>query len=99
MRYFGGTKLGVSGLISAYKTAAAEAIEASEIKEEVVKKEIRIRYGYEQTNEILRLVKDFEVDILEQEFTADCQMRWAIRRSLLDQVLDKLKDTEGVFLI
>ena len=99
VRYFGGTKLGVSGLISAYKTAAAEAIEAGEIKEEVVKEEIRIRYGYEQTNEVLRLVKDFEVDILEQEFAADCQMRWAIRHSLLNQVLEKLKDTEGVSLI
>lgn len=98
VRYFGGTKLGVSGLISAYKTAAAEAIEANEITEEVVKKEIRIRYGYEQTNELLRLVKEFEAEILEQEFTACCKVRWAVRRSLLDLLLEKLKNIEGVSL-
>lgn len=99
VRYFGGTKLGVSGLISAYKTAAAEAIEASDIVEETVKSEIKIRYGYDQTNEVLRLVKEFEVEILNQEFSADCQMRWAVRHSQQKHLLEKLKDIEGVKLI
>lgn len=96
IRYFGGTKLGVSGLINAYKTAAADAITANEIKEVVVKETIHIRYGYESTNEIMRLIKDFELDILEQEFTADCRMKLAIRQSMHASLIEKLEMLEEV---
>lgn len=96
IRYFGGTKLGVSGLISAYKIAAAEALEANEIVEEVVKERVKIRYGYESTNEVMRLVKEFDLEILEQEFTADCQLTLAVRQSLHEQLLDNIEKLEGV---
>lgn len=98
VRYFGGTKLGVSGLISAYKTAAADALEASEIVEEVVKETIKIRYGYESTNDVMRLVKEFELDILEQEFTADCRLSLAVRQGLHEQLLENVKKLEGVLI-
>lgn len=99
VRYFGGTKLGVSGLINAYKIAAAEALEANEIIEEVVKEKVSIRYSYESTNEVLRLVKEFELDILEQEFTADCRMQLAVRQSKHEQLREKLQELEGVHFI
>ena len=99
VRYFGGTKLGVSGLINAYKIAAAEALDANEIIEEVVKEEVSIRYSYESTNEVLRLVKEFELDILEQEFTADCRMQLAVRQSKYQHLLEKLEELEGVHFI
>ncbi len=91
VRYFGGTKLGVSGLISAYKTAAAEALEANEIIEEIVKENIAIRYSYENTNEVMRLVKEFDPDILDQEFTADCYLSLAVRKSLHKSLAEKLE--------
>ena len=96
IRYFGGTKLGVSGLIHAYKTAAADAIAANEIKEEVIKEVFQIRYGYESTNEVMRLVKEFELDILEQEFTVDCRMQLAVRQSLHAALMEKLEMLEEV---
>ena len=99
VRYFGGTKLGVSGLINAYKLAAAEAIEANEIVEELVKETVNIRYGYEGTNEVMRLINDFETEILEQEFTADCRMKLAVRKSLHGQLIEKLETMEGVDMI
>ncbi|WP_017733422.1 IMPACT family protein [Nafulsella turpanensis] len=96
VRYFGGTKLGVSGLITAYKTAAADAIAASEIIEEVVKERLHIRYGYESTNEVMRLIKEYELDILEQEFTADCRMLLAVRQSFYPSLMEKLEMLEEV---
>lgn len=98
IRYFGGTKLGVSGLINAYKIAAAEAIEANEIVEEVVKEKLCIQYGYESTNEVMRLIKEFEPDILEQEFTADCRMQLAVRKSLYEKLVEKINQLEGVLI-
>jgi uncharacterized YigZ family protein len=96
IRYFGGTKLGVSGLVHAYKTAAADAITANEIVEEVMKENYALRYDYESTNEVMRLIKDFDLEIVKQEFTADCYMEVAVRQSLSEQLLDKLSLLEGV---
>lgn len=96
VRYFGGTKLGVSGLISAYKIAAAEAIEANEIIEEVIQESVEIHYGYESTNEVMRLVKEFDLQILEQEFTADCRLILTVRQSLHAQLLESLEKLEDV---
>lgn len=96
IRYFGGTKLGVSGLIHAYKTAAADAIAASEIVEEVMTETYSLRYDYENTNEVMRLIKEFELEIRKQEFTADCYMEVAVRQSLSEQLLEKLSLLEGV---
>ena len=96
IRYFGGTKLGVSGLIHAYKTAAADALLANEIVEEVVQDVFSLRYEYECTNEVMRLIKDFELEILKQEFTADCYMEVAVRQSLNEALLEKLSLLEGV---
>lgn len=98
VRYFGGTKLGVSGLIHAYKTAAADAIEANEIVEEVVKETVTVRYGYESTNEIMRLVKEFELEIVQQEFTADCLLTLAVRQRLHKQLLEHIEKLEGVIM-
>ncbi len=96
IRYFGGTKLGVSGLINAYKTAAADAIAANEVVEEIIKATFSLRYDYESTNEVMRLIKDFDLEIIKQEFTADCYMEVAVRQSLREQLLEKLSLLEGV---
>ncbi|EMR03567.1 IMPACT family protein [Cesiribacter andamanensis] len=96
IRYFGGTKLGVSGLIQAYKTAAAEALAASEVVEELITAPLTLHFGYEQTNEVMRLVSEYELQVVAQEFTDRCRLQLAIRQSRYAEVLEKATDLRGV---
>lgn len=95
IRYFGGTKLGVSGLINAYKTAASEALDAAEIVLRTINDIYRLSFDYEDTNDIMRLLKDDGVNILEQNFGAACDMVLAIRQGLVEQVLDKVEKIDS----
>ena len=72
IRYFGGTKLGVSGLIHAYKTAAAEALKNSGTRKIFMRTWYSIKYPYDSTNEVMRLINDSEAEVGEQEFTENC---------------------------
>ena len=78
VRYFGGIKLGTSGLIVAYKAAAAEAIAAADIVERTVDEEITVSFEYPFMNDIMRIVKEDEPAILEQSYDMDCLMRLRI---------------------
>lgn len=98
VRYFGGTKLGVSGLIQAYKTSAALAIEENEIIEKRVMEEIIIQFGYPQMNEVMKIVKAENLNIKSQELGLDCLLKLELRMGILDQVTEKLKDIEGVVI-
>ena len=91
VRYFGGTKLGVGGLINAYKTAAEYAILNNEIVEIEVKVPLVLLFDYESTNEVMRLVKDFELDIVHQAFEMSCRMEVAVKIPLLVSLKDKIK--------
>lgn len=96
VRYFGGTKLGVSGLVNAYKTAAADAIAHNQIIEKVIKKQLSIQYEYTTTNEVMQLIQQYDLDILEQNFEENCYYKLSARRSQWDEVKGKLQQTEGV---
>ncbi len=96
VRYFGGTKLGVSGLIQAYRTAAAEALAANDIVVKVVKKMLQLKYSYDQTNEVMRLVSDFEMEIASQQFTENCFLQVLVRKSRYEEVLEKASKLQGV---
>ncbi|MBN7811635.1 YigZ family protein [Algoriphagus sp. H41] len=98
VRYFGGTKLGVSGLIKAYKTAAALAIEDSQIIREWVKIALDIRFPYPAMNEVMKVVKTHELEILSQEMALDCQMKLSFREGLAAQVVPSLEEIEGLVL-
>ena len=74
VRYFGGTKLGVSGLINAYKTSAAEALDQNKIIEKLITKSVKFSFPYEEMNEVMKLVNDFEMEITHQEFEMECKM-------------------------
>ncbi|HNP18258.1 MAG TPA: YigZ family protein [Fulvivirga sp.] len=91
VRYFGGTKLGVSGLINAYKTAAEEAISEAKTIAIEVKQVFELSYGYELTNEVMRLVNDFSINIDDQKFEANCMLQGRIRIDLLDQLTEKVQ--------
>lgn len=96
IRYFGGTKLGVSGLIQAYKTAAAEALAANEIVEEIIRKPLTLYFGYELTNEVMRLISELELQIQDQQFTDRCIMQVAVRQSKFEETLEKAGQLYGL---
>ncbi|ADR20095.1 hypothetical protein MATR_22930 [Marivirga tractuosa] len=96
VRYFGGTKLGVPGLINAYKTAAFEALEASKIMEVTIEEIYDIQYGYEITNEVMRLISEFEADIKHQEFTENCSATLGIKQSLKEKFEEEASKIEGL---
>lgn len=90
IRYFGGTKLGVSGLINAYKTAASESLDVATIVEKTVNDIYNISFAYPATNEVMRLIKDEDLSVINQVFDTSCSVTIGIRQSKLALVLDKV---------
>jgi uncharacterized YigZ family protein len=74
VRYFGGVKLGVGGLITAYRAAAEQALNKALVIEVDVKENITLIYPYASTPEVMRLVKDFELEIVQQDFADECRI-------------------------
>lgn len=91
VRYFGGTKLGVSGLINAYKVSTEEALNNVQVKKIDITRTISLRYSYDTTNEVMRLINDFEVKITDQVFEADCRLTGEIKIGMIDQLEEKVK--------
>ena len=96
VRYFGGVKLGTSGLIQAYKAAAAEAIAAATIIERQVEEQISVTFEYTLMNQVMRIVKEEGPTILAQSFDNDCQMTLSIRASLMPRLRDRLLKVDGL---
>lgn len=99
VRYFGGIKLGTSGLIVAYREAAAEAIAANEIVERQVEDEIRFGFEYPLMNEVMRIVKEENPTIISQLFDMDCEMTLRIRRSLMENLKNRLSKIDGLHFL
>lgn len=96
VRYFGGTKLGVGGLITAYKTAASEALENCSIVTAIVKREVEIIFEYLSMNDVMRLIKEHEAEIMDQEFDNSCRILVQVRLALLEAFTEKLSALENV---
>ncbi|MBP5770179.1 MAG: YigZ family protein [Bacteroidaceae bacterium] len=96
VRYFGGVKLGTSGLIQAYKAAAAEAISAATVIEKTVDEQVSIAFEYPLMNSVMRIVKEEEPSILSQTFENDCLMTLSIRASLMPRLRQRLEKIEGL---
>ena len=94
VRYFGGIKLGTSGLIVAYKAAAADAIANATIIEKTVDDDISVVFEYPFMNDIMRIVKEEEPEILEQSYDMDCVIRLRIRRSMMPKLRSRLEKVE-----
>ncbi len=88
VRYFGGIKLGIPGLIRAYKTATADAIDNATIVEKTASKRFVLSFGYLSMNDVMKLVKDLSLTPSKQEFGMDCSMELVVRLSLVEQFLD-----------
>ena len=98
VRYFGGTKLGVPGLIAAYKESAAAAIEAAEIIERTVDRIITVRFSYLAMNDMMRIIKDMKPDILSQEFDKSCSMTLSIRESLAGELTGRIEKVDSAII-
>ncbi|MCV9388792.1 IMPACT family protein [Reichenbachiella ulvae] len=90
VRYFGGTKLGVPGLVHAYKTAAEDALSKAEILTMEVKTDFTLDYPYEQTQDVLRITNDFGVEIKDQQYTASCLLKGRIDPDRFAAYRDKI---------
>lgn len=95
VRYFGGTKLGVPGLIAAYRESAAEAIAAARIVERTVNRTVSVDFPYVAMNDIMRVVKEEQPQIAEQTFDNLCTMRLTIRESRAETLIGKLRKAGG----
>lgn len=98
VRYFGGTLLGVPGLINAYKTAAVESIKASSIITKTINDIYEVQFDYLQMNDVMKLVKDETLLVLAQNFDTHCRLKFEIRKAQLNIVLAKFDKIEGVKL-
>lgn len=96
VRYFGGTLLGVSGLINAYKNAAMDVLSHSEIIEHVVEKHYCLLFEYPMQSQVMRVIKDFNLEIINAEYEMNCKISIAVRLNLEEQILDKFELLEGV---
>jgi uncharacterized YigZ family protein len=88
VRYFGGVKLGVGGLISAYKTAAQMALENAIIIEKTINKHFVISFGYANMNKVMRIIKEKNLQIVSQKMEMDCEIEIAIRKKNVQNLLD-----------
>lgn len=96
VRYFGGIKLGVPGLIAAYKAATADALEAAKIITLTENRHLTVEFSYLAMNEVMKAVKDFGPRIIRQDFDNLCRMELEIRRRDSESLARRLKETEGV---
>lgn len=90
VRYFGGTKLGVGGLIAAYKECARLALENCEIITKTINHTFELQYDYKDMNSVMRIIKELQIEILHQKASYNCQSLIAIRKNKVEEMLNAL---------
>lgn len=96
VRYFGGTLLGVPGLIHAYKTAASMALQLTPIIHKPVLIHYRVQFDYTKMNDVMRIIKQFNCSVTKQETQLFCIMEIAVPRIKMSEVLFKLREIKGI---
>ena len=91
VRYFGGVKLGVPGLIRSYKTAAADAIANSTLITKTIKEQYEVSFKYPQMNDVMRLIKEFDLEVVNTDFQIDCKLIFAVPKSKANDILNTFK--------
>jgi uncharacterized YigZ family protein len=99
VRYFGGTKLGVSGLVNAYKSAAADAILNNQLIEQEITKTMDIQFDYEATNEIMHLIQVYNLEIIRQDFKEKCNFTLSVGLDKHEEVYQKLELLTGIKIL
>ncbi len=96
VRYFGGSLLGVPGLINAYKTATSLALQLSPIIQKAVEVAYEINFDYHQMNEVMMVIKQFNCSVVEQSAQLFVALKVGVPKNRLEEVLNKLNDMQGV---
>lgn len=99
VRYFGGIKLGTSGLIVAYRTAASLALDEAPVIEKTVDEDVTVTFEYPFMNDIMRVIKEESPEILEQSYDMDCLMRLRIRKSMMGKLRARLEKVETARIV
>ena len=95
-RIFGGTKLGVGGLIQAYKTAAQMALESAQIVQKTLKAELHLRFEYPMMDLVMRTIKQKDLDMVSQKMELDCELVVAVRLSESEETFQLFDEMHGV---
>ena len=90
VRYFGGIKLGIPGLIRAYKTSTADALAQAQVVEKIAGKWIRLSFGYEAMNSVMKVLKEMDLPQRAQDFGEQCSLEVRVRLSALDSFYEKM---------
>ena len=99
VRYFGGIKLGVGGLLQAYKTTAQLTLQETEIEEKLITEELVINFDYPLMNKVMRVVKEQNLTITAQHLTESCELHLAIRQSDYAKIEEIFNNLYGVVLV
>jgi len=96
VRYFGGTLLGVSGLINAYRSAAADCLAKANITEKQITEIYRLEFPYDAMNAVMKTLKDYDLHQSKQKFELECELEFAVRKSEADEVISALNAITSV---
>ena len=95
IRYFGGIKLGIPGLIRAYKTSTADALANAQIIEKIASRHFRAHFGYMSMNGVMKVMKDMGLEQKNQKFDMECSLETTVRLSQVDSFIERMGDVEG----
>ncbi len=96
IRYFGGTKLGVSGLINAYKTASEEALKNAKIIKKILHDIYELKFEYPVMSDVMRILKEENIEHIDQNFELSCSITLSLRKADVDKVLSKFDRIEKI---
>ncbi|MFZ0488972.1 MAG: YigZ family protein [Salegentibacter sp.] len=96
VRYFGGVKLGVGGLINAYKTAAQMALENSNIIKRTIDEVFEVKFNYPEMNTVMRIIKENNLNVIEQKLELDCKIYLSVRKKEAEEIFNKFDTTYKV---
>lgn len=99
VRYFGGIKLGTSGLIDAYKIAAQEALNAAQVVEKIIEEQLTVHFEYPLMGEAMRIVKEEDATVLSQDFQMDCRLTLILRKAGMARMRQRFENTYGISIV
>jgi uncharacterized YigZ family protein len=99
VRYFGGIKLGTSGLIEAYRTAAQEALSVAQVEERLIEEELQVAFEYPLMGDVMRIVKEEGATVLAQDFQLSCRLHLSLRRGQMPHMRQRFEDLYGATIV
>ena len=99
VRYFGGIKLGTSGLIEAYRTAAAEALNAATVIEKIIEEQLIVHFEYPLMGEAMRIVKEEGATVISQDLQLDCRITLSLRKAAMPKMRQRFELVYGIDII